>query len=71
MGWLFTLPDSMDPFVDIRATSMEDARSYGPPIKTKSAEKLPWAVTGAVRRLERFSTAEAFRALLTQYGGQG
>lgn len=70
MSWLFTRPEGMDAFVNIRATLMDDARSYRPFVETQTAEKLPWAVTGAVHSFDRFPAAEEFPALLAQYAGQ-
>ena len=70
MNWLFTRPEGMDAFVNIRATLLDDARSYRPFIETRTAEKLLWAVTGAAHSFERFPMAEAFPALLAQYARQ-
>lgn len=70
MSWLFTRPEGMDALVNIRSTMLDEAQSHKPFIETQTAEKLPWAVTGAVHSFERFPTAEAFPALLAQYAGQ-
>jgi hypothetical protein len=47
-SWLFTRPDGMDAFVNVRATMLDDAGWFAPFVETSTAEALPWAKTGAV-----------------------
>jgi hypothetical protein len=47
MSWMFTRPEGMDWFVNLRPTMLDDPARFEPLIETWVAEKLPWAVTGA------------------------
>lgn len=67
MSWLFTRPEGMDDFVNVRATMMDDAQSFSPFIETYTDEKLPWATTPAVHRFNKFPSPEDFPALLSEF----
>jgi hypothetical protein len=47
MSWLFTQPEGLDAFVNVRSTLLEDARDYRPFIEAYTKEALPWAHTQA------------------------
>ena len=70
MSWLFTRPEGMDEFVNVRPTMLDDARSYSPFIETYTSEMLPWARTPALHRFEKFPQFEQFPALLAEFAGQ-
>ncbi|WP_263970571.1 GFA family protein [Leptolyngbya sp. KIOST-1] len=70
MSWLFTRPEGMDDFVNVRSTMMEDAQSFSPFIETYTDEKLPWATTSAVHSFEKFPQPENFPALLAEFAEQ-
>ncbi|MEW6639692.1 MAG: GFA family protein [Pseudomonadota bacterium] len=67
MSWVFTRPEGMDDFVNVRATMLDDARSYRPFIETYTCEKLPWATTPATHSFDKFPPMEQFPALLAEY----
>ena len=67
MSWLFTRPEGMDQFVNVRATMMEDARSFRPFIETYTEEMLPWATTPAAHRFKKFPPPERFPELMTEF----
>ncbi|MDR3376239.1 MAG: GFA family protein [Ancalomicrobiaceae bacterium] len=67
MSWLFTRPEGMDQFVNVRSTMLDDAGSYVPFIETYTSEKLPWATTPAVHSFEQFPPMELFPTLLEEY----
>ena len=67
MSWLFTGPEGVDAFVNVRATMLDDARAFVPFIETYTSEMLPWARTPAVHRFQRFPPAEAFPSLLAEF----
>ncbi len=67
MSWLFTRPEGMDEFVNVRATMMDDAQSFSPFIETYTDEKLSWAVTTAVHSFKKFPSPEDFPALLSEF----
>ena len=67
MSWLFTRPEGMDDFVNVRSTMLEDSRTYRPFIETYADEKLEWATTGAVHSFCKFPPQEQFPELLQEY----
>lgn len=69
MSWLFTRPEGMDDFVNVRATMLDDARSYTPFVETYVVEKLEWAVTGAKHSFDKYPPPEQFPQLLQEYAG--
>lgn len=70
MSWLFTRPDGMDWFVNVRATMLDDASWFTPFIETYTSEKLPWATTPAVHRFETFPAIEDYATLTAEYAKQ-
>lgn len=70
MSWLFTRPEGMDAFVNVRATMLDDARFFRPFVETYTSEMLPWARTPAVHRFETFPPMEQFPALLAEFAQQ-
>lgn len=70
MSWLFTRPHGLDEFVNVRASLMDDARSFVPFIETCTSEKLPWAMTPAVHRFAQFPAPQDFPALLAEFAEQ-
>ena len=67
MSWIFTRPEGMEAFVNVRPTMLDDARSFTPFIETFVSEKLPWASTPAIHSFERYPPMEAFPELLAEY----
>ncbi|WOD38653.1 GFA family protein [Nodosilinea sp. E11] len=70
MSWLFTRPEGMDDFVNVRSTIMDDVQSFSPFIETYTDEKLPWATTPAVYSFNKFPQPEDFPALLAEFAKQ-
>ncbi len=69
-SWMFTRPEGLDAFVNVRSTLLADAAGYRPFIETFTSEKLEWAATGAVRSFEAFPPPESFPELLQQFAEQ-
>ena len=67
MSWLFTRPEGMDDFVNVRPTLLENSRTYKPFIETYTDEKLEWAITGAEHSFVKFPPQEKFPELLQEY----
>lgn len=70
MSWLFTRPEGMDWFVNIRPTMLADTSWVSPFIETFTSEKLPWAETGAVHSYESFPPMEAYEGLVAEYAAR-
>ncbi len=67
MSWLFTRPEGMDEFVNVRATMLDNALTFRPFIETYTNEMLPWARTPAIHRFEQFPPMDQFPALLAAF----
>jgi hypothetical protein len=67
MSWLFTRPEGMSAFVNVRSTMLDDTRGYRPFVETYTSEKLVWATTGAARSFETFPPEELFPELLAAF----
>lgn len=66
-SWVFTTFGPERPFVNLRAVMLEDSSWFAPFIETCTAEKLPWAETGAVHSYEAFPPPEALAPLLAEF----
>jgi len=69
MSWLFTRPEGLDAFVNVRATMFDDAREFAPFIETYTSEALPWAKTPALHSFERLPPMEAYPELMAEFAG--
>ena len=70
-SWLFTRPDGMDEFVNVRATMLDDHGWYVPFVETCTAEALPWATTGATHRFPNIPASEAFGPIVAEFARVG
>jgi hypothetical protein len=71
MSWMFTRPEGLDQFVNVRSTMLDDPTWAAPFIETYTREKLPWANTSAVRSFEKFPAYEEYAGLIAEYARQG
>lgn len=67
MTWMFTRPEGIDWFVNLRPTMLEDTSWFKPLIETFTREKLAFAQTGATHSYETFPPMEAYEGLLKEY----
>jgi hypothetical protein len=67
MSWMFTRPEGMDWFVNLRATLLDDASWFMPFVETWTSEALPWATTPAVHSYEALPPLEDYDGLLQEY----
>ncbi len=67
MSWMFTRPEGMDWFVNLRPTMLDDANWFSPFIETFTSEKLPFAATGATHSYETFPPMEAYEGLVKEF----
>ena len=67
MSWLFTRPEGLDEFVNVRATMLDDAKGFTPFIETYTSEALPWAKTPAVHSFEKFPPMERYAQLVEDF----
>jgi hypothetical protein len=71
MTWMFTRPRSMDGFVNLRPTMLDDHAWFVPYIESFIAEKLPWATTPAMHSFERFPDPGDYGPLIAEYAERG
>jgi hypothetical protein len=67
MSWMFTRPEGMDWFVNLRPTMLDDASFSTPFIETWTRERLPWASTAAAHSFETIPDNDAFAGLVAAY----
>ena len=67
MSWMFTRPDGFDTFVNLRPTMLDDSSWFIPFIETMTSEKLPWAMTPAIHRFEKWPAFEEYERLTEEY----
>ena len=70
MSWMFTRPEGLDFFVNLRATMLDDPSWFAPFIETWTSEKLAWAATPAVHSYPALPAPEEFPGLLKEYAEQ-
>ncbi|WP_026868865.1 GFA family protein [Inquilinus limosus] len=70
LSWLFTRPEGLDHFVNIRSTMLDDPAWSVPFIETFTSEKLAWATTPAVHSYETFPPMEAYGHLVAEYAAR-
>jgi hypothetical protein len=71
MSWMFTRPEGLDMFVNVRPTMLDDPSWFSPFIETFTREKLAWAATPAVHSFETFPPFDAYAALTRDYAALG
>ena len=67
MSWLFTRPEGLDEFVNVRATMLDDAKGFTPFIETYTSEALPWARTPAAHSFEKLPPMERYAQLVEDF----
>lgn len=70
MSWMFTQPEGLDGFVNLRPTMLDDPSGLAPFVETMRREKLGWVETPAVHRFDGFPPAEQFASLLAEYASR-
>ncbi len=67
MSWMFTRPDGIDFFVNVRSTMLDDTRGIAPFVETYADEKLAFATTGARHSFGTLPSFDAYDALIAEY----
>ncbi|WP_448955648.1 GFA family protein [Labrys neptuniae] len=66
-SWLFTRPEGLDFFVNIRPTMLAEGLWTESFIETCTAEKLPWATTSARHSYAEYPAAELYQPLMAEF----
>ena len=69
--WMFTRPEGLDQFVNLRAAMLDDRRWFLPYIELWTSEALPWARTPAVRSFATEPAYEDYAELVAAFARDG
>jgi len=67
MSWMFTRPEGIDFFVNVRATMLDAASWFRPFVETWRSEGLAWATTGATHSFPALPPMDAYDGLIAEY----
>lgn len=67
MSWLFTRPEGIDFFVNVRSVLFDGAEWSEPLVETWTSEALPWARTPAAHSFAALPPEEAWPDLIAEY----
>jgi hypothetical protein len=70
-NWMFTHPQGLDFMVNIRATMLDEHRWYKPFVEVYTAEKLPWATTGAPHSFAQQPDLGGYQPLVDAFAVEG
>ena len=70
MSWMFTRPEGMDSFVNVRSTLLAEPAWSQPFIETMTCEKLPWVSTSAAHSFEKWPPVDQYMGLIEAYARQ-
>ncbi|MDC0709456.1 GFA family protein [Stigmatella sp. ncwal1] len=67
MSWMFTRPDGIDSFVNLRPTMLDEPSWFVPFIETWTSEKLSWVSTPAVHSYKTLPAFDEYEGLVKEY----
>ena len=67
LSWLWTVPEGMDDYINIRSTMLDDASGHRPYVDCWLSEGLSWVDSGAPRKFDKVSEESEFGALAADY----
>lgn len=70
MTWMYTHPESLDMFVNLRPTMLDDIGWFAPYVETYTSTRLPWATTPAKHSFAEFPPFDAYEALVREFASQ-
>jgi len=69
-SWLYTAPENVPDFVNVRTTLFDDPRREPPFVECYVGEALPWVHTGAGHSYDKLPAMEEWPALIQQFAAQ-
>ena len=69
-SWLYTEPEGVDYFVNVRSTLFDEPRQEPPFVETYVAEGLPLARTGASHSFDKLPAMEEWPKLIAEFAGR-
>jgi hypothetical protein len=70
MTWMFTRPEGLDGFVNVRSALCDGVEWSEPFVETSKAEALPWATTPAVHSFDHIPDNAAYEPLVAEYAAR-
>ena len=70
-SWLFTRPEGLEQYVNLRATMLDDASWFEPYVETWTNEQLPWAQTAATHSFATQPEIADYARLTSEYAERG
>ena len=67
MTGMFTRPEGVDFFVNVRSTMLAEPASFPPYMETFTSEKLPWVTTSARHSFPTYPAMEEYEGLMKGY----
>jgi hypothetical protein len=67
MSWMFTRPEGLDAFVNLRPSMLDDHSWFAPYVEVWTSEKLPWATTAAAHSYPTQPEFPEYEGLIRQY----
>ena len=67
MSWMFTKPEGMDWFVNVRTAMLDGGVELPPFLETYTSEKLSWVTTPAQHSFPEFPPMETYQELTKAY----
>lgn len=71
LSWMFTRPDGLEDFVNVRPTLLDDHSWFWPYIELNTQEKITWAMTSAVHSYTAEPAFDEYPALIAEYTKHG
>jgi hypothetical protein len=71
MSWMFTRPEGMDAFVNLRPSMLDNHDWFVPFIEVWTRERLPWTSTPAVHSFATQPEFEEYAGLIEAFARQG
>lgn len=70
-SWLFTRPEGIDDFVNLRATMLDEHAWFVPFVETCTSEGFAWARTGATHSFPDIPDPSVFGPLIGEFAARG
>jgi hypothetical protein len=71
LSWMFTLPEGMDAFVNLRPSMLDEHGWFVPFIEVWTRERLAWASTPAIHSFAAQPELEDYAALIEEFAERG
>jgi hypothetical protein len=70
-SWLYTEPEGVDGFVNVRSTMFDQPRTEKPFVEVYVGEALPWAVIDAAKSYDALPAVDEWPGLIQQFAALG